>query len=133
MYNDIYNKEQFAYMYSTLYKWLKCKVEGGSLGDIIKERYGINIVLYGIGGLGEIAFEDIVSYVVKIACIADRKYKDYSNGYRGVNVISPEKLQDYDEYPILVLPVFYFREIVDELMKYGITEDRFISLNMLLA
>lgn len=133
MYNDIYNKEQFAYMYNTLCKWLRRKVEGESLGNIIKRRYGTDIILYGIGGLGETAFEDIVSSGINIICIADKKYKDFANGYRGVNVVSPEGLKDYEEHPILVLPAFYFREIVDELVKYGIEENRFISLNMLLA
>ena len=131
MYNDIYDKEQFAYVYATLCKWLALKISGGSIADALR-RQGINTVaLYGVGGLGEYAYSDLKNSGVEVVCFADRRFEDFPNGIDGIAVYAPNAIPA-DADRILVTPVYYFQQILSDLLESGVAPERIISLSMLM-
>ena len=131
MYNGIYDKEQFAYLHAVLRKWLRLKLEGGSLGDKLY-RSGIrSAAVYGIGGLGEDVLLDLMP--IEICCLIDRRAEEYPKGLNGLPVLD---LETYSAAPmgniVLVTPEYYFREIVEALTAAGVPEERIVSLAMAL-
>ncbi|WP_312647699.1 hypothetical protein [Aminipila sp.] len=133
MYNDIYDKEQFAYMHNTLCKWLKLKIEGKGLSEILKKRDIDTIMIYGIGGLGEYVYDELKNSDIHISYIIDRRYKDFPNGFNGISVIGIKQIPyKFDGY-ILITPIFYFQDVLNDLMNYGVKMEKVMSLSMLLA
>lgn len=135
MYNGVYTAEQYAYMHDTLQKWLSGHIKGESLGDRILAK-GIDcIAIYGVSGLGQMAYDDIVSRV-RIVNFIDKRADKYSKGYRTsdgriVSVLSLAQLQQLPkECFVLVTPEYYFYEIMDDLSERGIPLERIISLSM---
>lgn len=133
MYNDIYDKEQFAYMHSTLCKWLKLKIDGNGLAQLLKNRGIDSIILYGIGGLGEYAYEELKNSQVKISYIVDKRYRDFPNGYDSISVIGLEQIPENMEEYVLVTPIFYFNDILKDLTANNVKIEKVMSLSMLLS
>ena len=52
MYNGVDTVEQYAYMHDTLMKWLKEKIDGGSLGQKLRGMGISDIAVYGANELG---------------------------------------------------------------------------------
>lgn len=134
MYNGIYQKEQYAYLYDTLTKWLKLKSEGGSLGKRLIEKGIEKVAIYGVNGLGESVFHDIKDLRVEIICFID-KNADYFQGKKnGLTVLNLEQLELLpEECYVLVTPEFFFNEIMADLLDRGISLERIISLSMMVG
>lgn len=132
MYNGVYDKEQFAYLHQTLRKWLRLKLEGGSLGDRLYRAGVRSAAVYGVGGLGEDVLLDLGP--VAVCCLIDRRAAEYPEGRKGLPVLD---LAAYCAAPlgdiILVTPEYYFREIAEGLTTAGIPAERIVSLAMALS
>lgn len=134
MYNGIYNKEQYAYLYDTLTKWLNVRIRGGSLGENMRAKGIERVALYGVNGLGEQAYRDIKASGIEIVCFIDKNGSRCGAEKEGVPVFSLEQLEQVPEKCyILVTPEYYFREIMTDLLDRGISLERIISLSMLLG
>lgn len=131
MYNGVYTVEQYAYVYDTLTKWLAGKIQGRSLGESLYEKGVKKVAIYGINGLGEQAYRDIVDSKVEIVCMIDKNAERYATEKNGSEVLSLERLRELpkDCY-ILVTPEIYFREILKDLLEGGIPLERIIALSM---
>ncbi len=133
MYNGMYDKEQFAYLYHTLRKWLCLKLEGGSLGNKLHQSGVQSIAVYGIGGLGEEVLLDLSRSPVEVCCLIDRRATEYPEGLNGLAVLDIEGYSaSMSGDIILVMPEYYFREIAEDLTKAGVPLERIISLAMAL-
>lgn len=132
MYNDIYDKEHFAYMYSTLTKWLKLKIDGGDLSQQINKIGVNNVALYGAGIIGELVLSELLHFDTRINCIIDRCYADYPNGINHIPVIGINQLSEFDYDAVIVTPVYHFQAILTDLIKGGTDPIKIISLSMLL-
>lgn len=132
MYNGVYDKEQFAYLHHTLRKWLRLKLEGGSLGDKLYQAGVRSAAVYGVGGLGEEVLLDLSP--IEACCLIDRRAAEYPAGLKGLPVLD---LAAYSASPagdiVLVTPEYYFREIAEALTAAGIPAERIVSLAMALS
>lgn len=134
MYNGVYNTEQYAYLYDTLTKWLSGKIQGGSLGENLLAKGVEKIALYGVSGLGELAYGDVKDSGVEILCFVDKNAKRYGGERYGLEVWGLERLgQLPQDCYILVTPEYYFRNIADDLLAGGISLERILSLSMVVG
>lgn len=134
MYNGVYNKEQYAYMYDTLTKWLAARIRGGSLGEMMLAKGIRKVALYGVSGLGELVYDDIRASGVEILCFIDKNADRYSGKKDGLAVLNLEQLgQLPQDCFILVIPEYFFREIMDDLLNRRISLENIISLSMVLV
>jgi UDP-N-acetylmuramoylalanine-D-glutamate ligase len=135
MYNDIYNKEQYAYLYGTLLKWLHLKTTGKNMESFFDDHGVSRIAIYGVSGLGELLYEELRSGGIEVCFFVDKKHKEYIYGYSKLPVIGidqiKEKLGAFDA--IVVTPVFYFNEISDALYKAGVPYENILSLSMIVS
>lgn len=131
MYNGVYNREQYAYVYDSLVKWLAAKIQGGSLGESLLARGIGKVALYGISGLGELVYGDIKASGVEVVCFIDKNAGRYGAEKDGLAVYGLEQLEQVpEEAYILVTPEYFFREIMTDLSDRGIALARIISLSM---
>jgi hypothetical protein len=132
LYNGVYDVEQFAYLQEPLMKWLSLKIAGKSLADILKERGVHEVAIYGIHELGKLVYQDLNHSEISINCFIDKRAGEYPNGYQGVPVIPLEELgqSEFDGF-ILVTPEFYFHDILQNLLKEGVSLEKMISLAMI--
>lgn len=132
MYNGIYNKEQYAYMYDTLTKWLTVRIQGGGLGKAMLEKGIKKVAVYGRNGLGELAYQDIRDSGVEVICFIDKNAGRCKREKDGLAVLSLEQLGQLPKGSyILITPEYYFYEIMMDLSDRGIPLERIISLSML--
>lgn len=132
MYNGVYDKEQFAYLHHMLRKWLRLKLEGGSLGDKLYQTGVRSAAVYGVGGIGEEVLLDLAP--IEVCCLIDRRAAEYPEGLKGLPV---RDIAAYRSAPVgdivLVTPEYYFREIAESLTAAGIPAERIVSLAMALS
>jgi hypothetical protein len=135
MYNDIYNKEQYAYTYGTLLKWLYLKIAGKNTASFFGYHGIRRIAIYGISGLGELLYKDLCSTNIEICFFIDKKYDEYIYGYSELPVIGIDSIKDKIDMidTVVVTPVFYFNEISDVLYKAGVPYKKILSLNMVVS
>lgn len=134
MYNGVYNKEQYAYLYDTLTKWLATRIQGGSLGENMLAKGIRRVALYGVSGLGELAYNDIRDTGVEILCFIDKNAERYSGEKDGLAVLKLEQLgQLPEDCYILVTPEYFFQEIMGDLLERGVHLEHIISLSMIVA
>lgn len=134
MYNGVYNKEQYAYMYDTLTKWLAVRIQGRSLGDTLLAKGIQKVALYGVSGLGELVYGDIRDSGVEILCFIDKNAERYKGEKNGLAVLNLKQLEQLSkDCYILVTPEFFFREIMRDLLDKGIPLERIISLSMVVG
>ncbi|GMO45492.1 MAG: hypothetical protein Ta2B_26520 [Termitinemataceae bacterium] len=134
MYNDIYNIEQYAYTYTTLYKWLQLTTNKKSISSFFFKNNLKRIAIYGVSGIGELLYAELKTAGIEPVCFVDKKAADYPSGYNGIPVIGINNIQslknDIDAFA--VSPVYYFLDILEDLHKAGIPYQKIISLNMML-
>lgn len=134
MYNGVYDKEQFAYLHHTLRKWLRLKLEGGSLGDRLYQAGVRSAAVYGTGGLGEEVLLDLRDSPVRVCCLIDRRAAEYPGGLNGLPVLDAG---EYGASPVgdvvLVTAEYYVQEIKEALTVAGVPVERIVSLAMALG
>ncbi len=132
MYNGIYLKDQYAYIYDSLFKWMTLKVNGKDLGVQLREKGTIRAAVYGCNDFGKLVYEDIKKTVCVQAFI-DKRATDVKVVDK-IEVILPQSaIKLPEDCYIIITPEYYFREISEDLLTYGIREDRLISIAMVLA
>lgn len=133
MYNDIYNKEQYAYERNTLLKWLAFSIDGKKPEHFFYKNGFQKIVIYGVRCFGELFYNQIRKSGIEVVCFADRDYANYPDGIDGITVSSLKGLNTIDFDVIVVTPTFYFNDILTDLIKNKINLNKILSLNMVLA
>jgi hypothetical protein len=133
MYNDIYNKEQYAYERNTLLKWLTLSINGNKLDRFFYENSFQKIVIYGVRGLGELFYNEIRQSTIEIVCFADRSFANYREGIDGIPIKSIPELQTVDYDILVITPTFYFNDILTDLTNNKVDLNKIVSLNMVLS
>ena len=132
MYNGVYTIEQYAYMHDTLMKWLKNKISGKSLGQRLLEMDISKVAIYGANELGKMVYNDIKESDVRVECFVDKNADKYSSSEEEIPVIKPSEISLLEkESYVLITPEYYFYEILTDLREKGITQERIISLAMI--
>lgn len=132
MYNGVYTIEQYAYMHDTLMKWLKNKINGKSLGQRLLEMDISKVAIYGANELGKMVYNDIKESDVRVECFVDKNADKYSSSEEEIPVIKPSEISLLEkESYVLITPEYYFYEILTDLREKGITQERIISLAMI--
>lgn len=132
MYNGVYTIEQYAYMHDTLMKWLKNKINGKSLGQRLLEMDISKVAIYGANELGKMVYNDIKESDVRVECFVDKNVDKYSSSAEEIPVIKPSEISLLEkESYVLITPEYYFYEILTDLREKGITQERIISLAMI--
>ena len=132
MYNGVYTIEQYAYMHDTLMKWLKNKINGKSLGQRLLEMDISKVAIYGANELGKMVYNDTKESGVRVECFVDKNADKYSSSEEEIPVIKPSEISLLEkESYVLITPEYYFYEILTDLREKGITQERIISLAMI--
>lgn len=132
MYNDVYNAEQYAYTYGTLLKWLRLKLENQNLSSYLSSHNIKTIAVYGISLLGELLLKELEGSDVKISFFIDKKFRDYEDGIQGIPVYGLGQLPDIQNIDVIIVtPVYYFKEIVKDMLANEVPLEKIISLNMM--
>ena len=130
MYNGVYTAEQYAYFYDTLTKWLRLKLEGGSLGRNLKSKGVYLAAVYGANDFGQMVCRDLADEI-EIRAYIDKKAGKMGDAVVGIPLIGIDRIMELpDNCYILVTPEYYFREILEDLMTLGVKEERILSLAM---
>lgn len=133
MYNDIYNKEQYAYERNTLFKWLALSINGTKLDRFFLENCFQKIVIYGVRGFGELFYQEMRESNIEIVCFVDRDHASYPEGIDGIAVRSITDLEMMDYDVVVVTPTFFFNDILNDLLNNNIDLNKIVSLNMIVA
>lgn len=135
MYNDVYLKDQYAYSYSLLTKWLKLKIEKKSSADFFAKNNINKIGIYGVSGFGGLLFDELKGTNVKTIFFVDKKHLDWKQGYYGISVLGLSEIKRHiDKVDALVVtPVYFFNQILDDLLKENIEQNKIISLSMVVS
>ena len=130
MYNGVYTIDQFAYVHDTLEKWIADKIKGESLGDKLIALGITKIAIYGANKFSQMVYTDIKDRV-EIVCYIDKNAEKYCGHVGQSKVIGLNELGciNEDTY-VLIVPEFYFGEILNDLIKQKIDLYRIISLSM---
>ena len=80
---------------------------------------GQNIVIYGAGIYGEIAFQCLRTWGIRAFCFADRN-ENLKEKY-GLPVIKPTEIKNIDNSAILLASVNYLKDMVEFLLSQGVT------------
>lgn len=132
MYNGVYTIEQYAYMHDTLMKWLKNKINGISLGEKLLEMNVCRVAIYGANELGKMVYHDMKNSAMSVSAFIDKNAEKYPESIEGIPVMGLPKISFLDkECYVLVTPEYYFREILLDLLQGGISQERIISLAMI--
>lgn len=111
--------------------------EGIHLSDILHYMDIKQIYVYGAGGMGRLALTDL-SGKMEVLAVFDRNLKNEDSisickkgSVFKYSLYKPDKIPK-DKIPILITPATMYSEIVNSLKDNGISDDRFLSLNLLL-
>ena len=119
-------------MHDTLMKWLKNKISGKSLGQRLLEMDISKVAIYGANELGKMVYNDIKESGVLVECFVDKNADKYSSSAEEIPVIKPSEISLLEkESYVLITPEYYFYEILTDLREKGITQERIISLAMI--
>lgn len=92
---------------------------------------GSKVFIYGAGQLGkQIYFSIKESNDYEISGITDKNWKSLNK--QGINAISPEAILTR-EFDYLIIPITYInvsRKIKNDLIKMGISKDKFADVDM---
>lgn len=128
-------KEAAWYQYPTILKYLRNKLQGYETYQFFTKMGWYRIALYAINELTELLYLDITNSNsdVEIACICDKQYTAFANGYKGNPVIGVEELsrryQSGEIDCIIVGSVIHENSIIQELTMKGCDLDRVLSIN----
>ncbi len=125
--------ERFAFAYPTLLKYLENKINNLNICSLFYKNNYSSIAIYGLGGvygLGRLFFDDIKNSDINIKYFIDKNlHSKYPEGYSGIPVISLDSLPEQEPVDVIVVtPVFYYNEIVNDLMGLKISLDKIISI-----
>lgn len=133
---SIIDKEKSLMPYKIYYyiltKWLEKKISGESIADKLLNDNFDNIVIYGMGKLGELLYRDLItSKKVKVKYTLDknideRKIKEFNT--KKINNINIEDVVNV----IIVTPMHAFDNIKSELKSIYNDEVKIISIDDLI-
>lgn len=126
-------KEQNAFGYPILFRYLNNKVRGKEIAEFFRCNQYRSVSIYGLGlhyNLGELLYEDIKHTDIEVKYFIDKYlWGKYPDGISGIPVVSPQKLPYLEPVDVIVItPVFYSNEIMDELTFIGIEAEKIITL-----
>lgn len=123
-------KDKYAYSYLTVEQFLKQKCKGKSLTDFFKFHGYNKIAIYGIGDLGEIIYQDLSQSDISIEFFIDGAYKSFSKGYKNIPVVGIEDIKKQSKVDvILISPIFFCNDIIDNLVAVGCKLEEIINLS----
>ena len=119
-------QEIYKQYYFILNKWLELNINGVFVSELLKNK-GINeIVIYGIGTIGERLIQDIEKNdYIEIIGLLD---KDATNNiYNGYKILTKEQLANLEKATVIVTPFYHFNSIKMDLMSVN---DRLLVLGI---
>lgn len=128
-------KEAEWYQYPIILKYLKNKLQGYETSRFFTKMGWHKVALYAVTELTELLYIDITNSDsgVEIACICDKQYRAFVNGYKGNPVIGIEELcrrcRNGEIDCIVVGNVIHENSIIKELTMKGCSLDRVLSIN----
>lgn len=112
--------QRYRGYYGLLLKWFQNVNAGKTLVQEIRKYNNEHLVIYGMGTLGELVYNNIKGEV-RIDKIIDGSIKNKSQEYMidDVKVIGKYGIAEHKDDFILVTPVMDYQDIKKELNKYG--------------
>lgn len=117
----------YKHNYNLSLKWIESLLDNNQIFKYIKNKYN-SIAIYGNGYLGHLLIKQAVNEKINISFIIEKV--STGNEYKGIEVISIDKLKDKTVDLIIVTPTYHLKTIKEELSK--VTEAEIISLEKLL-
>lgn len=107
--------QKYKLFYWVLTRWLRLRIQGVRMADILTRRNCGKIAIYGYAEIGQLLCRELLGEEFEVSYIMDKKVCE--SGYKNIPVFYPQK--DLPKDTVVVTAVYYFDEIRDELKKMG--------------
>lgn len=74
----------------------------------------------------------MISNNVEVTAIADKNYKKYPMGYKGVPILSYDEMIDRESDAIIITSSFHMNDIIDTLLELSVPLEKIIGINTIL-
>ncbi|MBD5136083.1 MAG: hypothetical protein HDT39_09020 [Lachnospiraceae bacterium] len=115
-------KKRYKKYYDIMNYWMEANYRGRSISECLKEKEYTNIVIYGMGELGNRLYEQLQKTDVKVMYAID---KNPVSSYSELNVVGAA-METTGVDAVIVTPVYDFDKIKEDLE--GIFDCKIISL-----
>lgn len=113
-------KGRYKSYYMLANQWLLNKNAGRNVEEYFSQNNIKSIVIYGMGTLGELFYEEVKGTNVSVKAFIDRNADEIYYGLDNLPIVNLEKLDEIEDVDaIIVTPVFDFEDINKELEDNG--------------
>ena len=91
------------------------------------------VILFGTGGLGELALKALEQKNIKLICFVDNNMSNWNKKFNGYDVISPDKFKsEYSNFPILISSIRfkYLKRMLEGLQIKNVYDADFLFSNL---
>lgn len=91
------------------------------------------VILFGTGGLGELALKALEQKNIKLICFVDNNMSNWNKKFNGYDVISPDKFKsEYSNLPILISSIRfkYLKRMLEGLQIKNVYDADFLFSNL---
>ena len=91
------------------------------------------VILFGTGGLGELALKSLEQKNIKLICFVDNNMSNWNKKFNGYDVISPDKFKsEYSNLPILISSIRfkYLKRMLEGLQIKNVYDADFLFSNL---
>ena len=91
------------------------------------------VILFGTGGLGELALKALKQKNIKLICFVDNNMSNWNKKFNDYDVISPDKLKsEYSDHPVLISSIRfrYLKRMLQGLQIKNVYDADFLFSNL---
>lgn len=119
--------DRYICQYPVIDGLLRLVVSDGGITQFFEKNEIHKIAVYGMSDLGKLFVDILLKEGIRPECIIDKNPSRYSS-YKGIPVIGPFQIVDYDYDCIVVALVHLYNSVLETLMAQGVSLDSIISL-----
>lgn len=117
--------EQQKSYYSVAQRWLINKNDGKNISSYFQKKGIKTIAIYGMSSIGEIFYDEIKNKGVRVAYFIDKNAEELHCGLDDLPIVELGEIKEQEEVDaIIITPIFYFDEIVEDLESEGIDVEK---------
>ena len=121
------DEDRYICQYPVVEGLLRLIVNNGGVRAFFERSNYSKIAVYGMSDLGRLFIDIMLSEDITPVCIIDKNSARFSS-YKGIPVIGPYQIEEYDYDCIIVALVHLYNSVLETLLGQGIDLDKVISL-----
>ena len=126
--NAFQEEDRYICQYPVVDSLLRLVVKENGIKDYFN-RCGLKkIAIYGMSNLGKLFIDILQKEEIEVKCIIDKNHSRFAKTYKGIPIIGPYQIGEYDYDCIIVTLVHLYSSVLETLMAQGIDLDKVMSL-----